>query len=1173
MNVSQVKAQDVVLDIEVKHAVAQGSGVFLVGDLIVFEYSAMNQTTDTIKGYFMNLTLPDNFVVFPGSSFSPSNIPLLIDAIPPGKMVVQETSIYEIISAGVIPVEIKDEDDTVSDQTEIQVLEKSNLQLLKRVQTNYSGAYVVDNAVAGINENLTYELAVYNEGPSDVTGASLEDDLPVGMEFVSASNGGVYDLDNHHVNWSGLSIAAGGTLLIEVEVKALEEGVFTNTANVLNFAQYDEDLADNSSEVGVEVKPLYDLSLTKTLESVNNPPQEGELIEFVLRLSNDDRVVLEGPFEVEDMVPNGYAVIDTDLDPQLSYDVDTGLVRWVYPDNLELNESVEVRFQAQVRRDGAGVDFVNTATITSATDLDTDLGNNSSSTGGTPTENLTYKDLAVFQRFTSSYGDERANVGEELQFDLIVLNTGLVNLGLGTVLEISLPDGLALNDYDISKFTYDSDTSVLTTTLDTDIATFNFLSFNYTAIVQDAASSYDIVAEIIIEDDLLANNKFSNSIEAVPVADLEIVHSYVELIDGDGELLVGEQVQFDISLTNQGPSISDLPIEVYHDLPLDALYIASEPEGVYDEDLHRVSWSVEAISKDEILVFNVVAELSQSGNLSSRVEVLPLTTLDLDLSNNLHIISGIEVFEAVDVEVSQVINTVENPVAGDQIQVLISVLNRGPNQATNLTLENYIPDGYQVDVASITGSGVLSGTSIIWNLASLDGNEVAQTFEFTAELISPADSYYNGVELVACDQVDIDSSPEALMADHPDDLEDDESLEKVNFLPLAVDDSYEIVQGVQGDLEVLWNDSFGLDGPGDPLMDIVVDPVFGSVNYSLGVDGVPSNDDYFIYTANTGFYGEDSFTYVIYDSDGDSSTALVSLVVLEDVDGDGVVGDNDLDSDNDGILNVVEGTLDRDGDGVVDSLDLDSDGDGILDVYEAQGGGELIEASGLYDANGIDLAFGTGLTPIDTDGDGIPNYLDLDSDGDSVLDAIENWDLDSDGIADVVSSSVDLNFDGVDDVYSKDIVDLIDTDFDGLYDYIDVDDDGDGMLTSEEDLNADGDLSNDDCDLDGVVDYLDPDSCSLDIIKGISPNGDGTNDVFEIEGLQNLYPEFEMRIMDRWGGLVFKYKHNGSRTESATWWDGTDMKGKAVQEGTYYYILDYNSGSKKSTKDWVFVKW
>ena len=45
----------------------------------------------------------------------------------------------------------------------------------------------------------------------------------------------------------------------------------------------------------------------------------------------------------------------------------------------------------------------------------------------------------------------------------------------------------------------------------------------------------------------------------------------------------------------------------------------------------------------------------------------------------------------------------------------------------------------------------------------------------------------------------------------------------------------------------------------------------------------------------------------------------------------------DLDDDNDGILDTIEGTGDPDGDGIINSLDLDSDGnDGIPDNIEAQ---------------------------------------------------------------------------------------------------------------------------------------------------------------------------------------------------------------------------------------------
>ncbi|MGO4818041.1 T9SS type B sorting domain-containing protein [Flavobacterium sp. W22_SRS_FP1] len=89
---------------------------------------------------------------------------------------------------------------------------------------------------------------------------------------------------------------------------------------------------------------------------------------------------------------------------------------------------------------------------------------------------------------------------------------------------------------------------------------------------------------------------------------------------------------------------------------------------------------------------------------------------------------------------------------------------------------------------------------------------------------------------------------------------------------------------------------------------------------------------------------------------------------------------------------------DSDRDGISDQLDSDSDNDGILDAIEAQA---IVLARLNADTNndGLDNAFEPGLTPVDTDGDGITDYLDLDSDNDGILDSVETGiDTDSDGI-------------------------------------------------------------------------------------------------------------------------------------------------------------------------------
>lgn len=68
----------------------------------------------------------------------------------------------------------------------------------------------------------------------------------------------------------------------------------------------------------------------------------------------------------------------------------------------------------------------------------------------------------------------------------------------------------------------------------------------------------------------------------------------------------------------------------------------------------------------------------------------------------------------------------------------------------------------------------------------------------------------------------------------------------------------------------------------------------------------------------------------------------------------------------------------------------------------------------------------------------------------------------------------------------------------------------------------------------------------------ITPNGDGNNDFLDIPGI-NDYPGAEIVIHDRWGQIV--YRSIGYRDP----WDGTN-KGKALSEGTYYYVINLNQG-------------
>jgi outer membrane protein OmpA-like peptidoglycan-associated protein len=301
----------------------------------------------------------------------------------------------------------------------------------------------------------------------------------------------------------------------------------------------------------------------------------------------------------------------------------------------------------------------------------------------------------------------------------------------------------------------------------------------------------------------------------------------------------------------------------------------------------------------------------------------------------------------------------------------------------------------------------------------------------------------------------------------------------------------------------------GRDQDGDGRCDPPVD---------RDLDGIPNVDD--LDDDGDGILDSDENTLGL-DPDGDN-------------DGDGIANFEDADDRGDGqpndctSLSNVRCTApaalwDQDGDGTPNHLDLDADGDGIYDADESGHNATDRDADGRVDgpvgkngvADSVESAPDSGRVEVsaDTDGDGKPDFLDLDSDDDGVSDADEAGDTrpntppqdsDSDGAPDY--RDLDDDGDGIDtvDERSKDGKD-IDSDEDGTPDYLDVDDDDDGIPTSDERTPEGKDL---DTDKDGTPNHLDDDDdgdgvpTNLERSKDghdIDTDGDGKPDYLDVD--------------------------------------------------------------------------
>ncbi|MEQ8550141.1 MAG: T9SS type A sorting domain-containing protein [Cyclobacteriaceae bacterium] len=247
--------------------------------------------------------------------------------------------------------------------------------------------------------------------------------------------------------------------------------------------------------------------------------------------------------------------------------------------------------------------------------------------------------------------------------------------------------------------------------------------------------------------------------------------------------------------------------------------------------------------------------------------------------------------------------------------------------------------------------------------------------------------------------------------------------------------------------------------------------------------------------------------------------------------------------------------LDSDGDGIANLYDLDSDDDGITDNVEGQPSGSFVAAQiGDADSDGIlnvydeTFAIGNAIAPQNTDGTDNPDYLDLDSDNDSVSDLIEGWDGDSNGFAswdtdgdndatDEAGYNNDNDADGIKYLFDSfnglgninningSNQSLQDTDSDAIPDFRDINDDGDNNNTIDEDNNSNANFADDftqgggaipdylyrpDADLDGIDNNVDLDADNDGILNTdeydgatYATAGDGPFDDDDADGLYN----------------------------------------------------------------------
>ncbi|WP_159243019.1 Ig-like domain-containing protein, partial [Tenacibaculum maritimum] len=399
----------------------------------------------------------------------------------------------------------------------------------------------------------------------------------------------------------------------------------------------------------------------------------------------------------------------------------------------------------------------------------------------------------------------------------------------------------------------------------------------------------------------------------------------------------------------------------------------------------------------------------------------------------------------------------------------------------------------------------------------------------------------------------------------------------VNDTPTGVDDNLIVEEdstsGIDNQINVGINDDLGIDGgDGD--------------NYSLDPANGPNNgtvsevsDGVFEYIPNPDFTGNDSFTYIITDANGDTDTAIVTVTV------------SPVPDSQDDTVTTTEDTAVIVG---IYGNDNDIPTDGTLIITDPSNGTVTIDNGGTPNDPSDDVV--TYTPDADFNGTDTFDYTICDNASpancttstvivtvNATPDAVDDTEVTTEG---GVSVEVDI-YDNDNDIPTEG--DLTTTDPENGT--VTIDDGGtpndpsDDIVTYTPDEGFTGTDTFDYT----ICDNASPANCStatvtVEVTKNLdtcvvvfnefSPNGDGINDYLKIECIEK-FKDNTVEIFNRWGNTVYSvkgYSNNdpNNRFEGISNGRANIQVEKKLPVGTYFYVLDLGNGSPLR-KGWIYI--
>ncbi len=428
----------------------------------------------------------------------------------------------------------------------------------------------VDTVDAGAE--LSWTLGVENAGPSDADAVTVSDTMPAGLTVTSvAGDGWTCETSDAAFSCSRPTLAPGAapslTLVTKVGSGVDASTVITNTATVTTTTPGDDD-EDNTDADDVSVTTHADLAVSKTHTGT---PVAGRPFAFTIGVENEGPSDARSPITLTDELPPGMTYVGTPgpwtcVAGPVATAGQTVECELAPTAGLAAGASTpDLVMTVDVASDASGDELVNVVTVASDTD-DPESGNDEARDTVTPTGSA---DLSI----TKSHRGE-ATVGSPLEFTLQVRNDGPSEARDVEVADL-LPDGLTLESISGEGWTCDDDAA--SCTLDEPLAVDTDAD-PITVVATVEPGSYPAVGNVATvssatPDPESGNDRDVDEVTVPALVDLSIDKQV------EGELTVGRQGTYTLTVRNDGPTADPGPVTVTDTLPAGLTYVSAEGEG------------------------------------------------------------------------------------------------------------------------------------------------------------------------------------------------------------------------------------------------------------------------------------------------------------------------------------------------------------------------------------------------------------------------------------------------------------------------------------------------------------------------------------------------------------------------------------------------------------------